>query len=195
VSETPRYTQPVVSFELPDWVARCVGERGPCASDEDRMRLAIALADANARDAGGGPFGAAVFERGAAWPLAVGVNRVVPLANACAHAELIALTAAQARLGSHTLRVPGAPARELFTSCAPCAMCLGAALWSGVSRIVCAASRDQAETIGFDEGPVFDASWAYLADRGVEAVHGLLAAEAGAVLEAYAARGGLVYNG
>jgi tRNA(Arg) A34 adenosine deaminase TadA len=194
MSDTLRHTQPVVSFALPDWVASFVGERGPCASDEDRMRLAIALADANARD-GGGPFGAAVFERGAARPLAVGVNRVVPLANACAHAELIALTSAQARLGSYTLRAPGAPPRELFTSCAPCAMCLGAALWSGVSRIVCGASRAQAEALGFDEGPVFDASWAYLAARGVEGVHGFLAAEAGAVLEAYAARGGPVYNG
>ncbi len=103
----------------------------------------------------GGPFGAAIFARGASRPLAVGVNCVERLRNAVLHAEIVALMLAEARLGSYTLRAPGAPEYELFTSCAPCAMCLGATLWSGVRRIVCAAGREDAMALGFDEGPVF----------------------------------------
>ena len=73
-------------------------------------------------------------------------------------------------------------------------MCLGAALWSGVTRIVCGATREDALALGFDEGPVFDASWRYLEARGIEFAHGVLAREARAVLASYAARGGLIYN-
>lgn len=188
------FAQPPVTLTMPEWAGAFVAAHGACATDEDRMRLAIGLARANVEHASGGPFGAAVFERGARFPIAVGVNRVEPLANACAHAETVALMAAQAKLASYTLRAQDAPPRELFTSCAPCAMCLGAALWSGVTRIVCGASRTQAQALGFDEGPVFDESWRYLAARGIAVVHEFLAAEADAVLRAYAARGGLVYN-
>jgi tRNA(Arg) A34 adenosine deaminase TadA len=194
MSTPAAFHQPPLAISLPDWVPERVRQAPPCANDEDRMRLAIELSRANVEHGTGGPFGAAVFERGGAHPLAIGVNRVEALANACAHAEVIALMAAQARVGSHTLRRSGAPACELFTSCAPCAMCLGAALWSGVTRIVCGATREDALALGFDEGPVFDASWRYLEARGIEVAHGVLAREARAVLASYAARGGLIYN-
>jgi tRNA(Arg) A34 adenosine deaminase TadA len=194
MSDIEPFFQPSLAVTLPDWVQHCVREASPGVTDEARMRLAIELSRLNVVHDTGGPFGAAVFEQGCLRPLAVGVNRVEPLADACAHAELIALMAAQARVGSYTLRQPGAPARELFSSCAPCAMCLGAALWSGVTRIVCGATREDAQTLGFDEGPVFDASWRYLEARGIEVVHGVLAHDARAVLDAYAARGGRIYN-
>jgi hypothetical protein len=54
------------------------------------------------------------------------------------------------------------PAYELATSCDPCAMCLGATLWSGVRHVRCGATRDDAMLLRFDEGPVFASSWAYL---------------------------------
>jgi len=194
MSARPPFRQPPLSMSLPDWVEGRVRDAPPCTSDEARMRLVVDLSRANVEHATGGPFGAAVFEQGCAQPLAVGVNRVEPLANACAHAEVIALMAAQARVGSYSLRRTDAPPCELFTSCAPCAMCLGAALWSGVTRIVCGATREDALALGFDEGPVFDASWRYLEARGVEIAHGVLAREARDVLAAYVARGGLIYN-
>jgi len=194
MNETSRFAQSRISLTLPDWVEDFVRQAGPCVTDADRMRLAIALSRRNVEHGTGGPFGAAVFDHAAAYPLAVGVNRVEPLANACAHAEVIALMAAQSRAGAYTLRQAGAPRRELFTSCAPCAMCLGAALWSGVTRIVCGATREDAMALGFDEGPVFAASWHYLQARGIEVVHGLLAGEARAVLDDYVARGGRIYN-
>jgi len=83
----------------------------------------------------------------------------------------------------------------LVTSCDPCAMCLGAALWSGVGRIVCGADRDDAAVIGFEEGPVFPESWRFLAARGLTVTRGLLRDEARAVLDLYRTAGGTIYNG
>ena len=184
-----------VAVTLPAWVQGVVDAYPACTSDTERMRLAITLARENTVRGSGGPFGAAIFARGAPRPLAVGVNCVERLRNAVLHAEIVALMLAEARLGSYTLRAPGAPEYELFTSCAPCAMCLGATLWSGVRRIVCAAGREDAMALGFDEGPVFPESWRYLEAQGIALEHGLLAAEAGAVMRRYRESNGLVYTG
>jgi tRNA(Arg) A34 adenosine deaminase TadA len=107
---------------------------------------------------------------------------------------MVAFMMAQQRVNSFTLKAPGLPPHELFTSCEPCAMCLGATLWSGVRRIVCGAARDDASRLNFEEGPVFPQSYRYLEERGVAVVRNLLRDEARAVLEEYRARGGKVYN-
>jgi tRNA(Arg) A34 adenosine deaminase TadA len=73
-------------------------------------------------------------------------------------------------------------------------MCLGAALWSGVRGLVCGASKEDATAVGFDEGPVFAESWAYLERRGVRITRGVLRERAVAVLELYRATGGPIYN-
>jgi tRNA(Arg) A34 adenosine deaminase TadA len=184
-----------VAVTLPSWVATSVSYGRECRTDEERMRLVIRLSRENVTHGTGGPFGAAVFERESGRIVAVGVNSVVRLNNATAHAEMLALQLAQRRIVSYTLSADGHPAHELFTSCAPCAMCLGATLWSGVTRLVCGADREDAERIHFDEGPVFAESYTYLRTRGIEIVTGLLRDEARAVLEEYRARGGEVYNG
>jgi tRNA(Arg) A34 adenosine deaminase TadA len=191
--ERPPMLEAVVS--LPAWVAGSVDFTATYATDDERMQLAIRLADENVERGTGGPFGAAVFERGTGRLISVGVNSVVRLNNCTLHAEMVAYQLAQKRIASYTLSADGHPAHELFTSCEPCAMCLGATLWSGVSRVVIAASRDDAIAIGFDEGPVFAESFAYLRERGVEIVEGVLRAEGRAVLERYRAMGGPVYNG
>jgi tRNA(Arg) A34 adenosine deaminase TadA len=72
-------------------------------------------------------------------------------------------------------------------------MCLGAALWSGVRRVVCGATKEDAEAIGFDEGPVSEDSWAHLERRGVEIVRGVLREEAAAVLRRYQELGRPLY--
>lgn len=182
---------------LPSWVAESVDYSRAYTTDEDRMRLAIALSRQNVERGTGGPFGAAVFERESGALVSVGVNSVVRLNNCTLHAEMVAFQLAQKRVASFTLAGDGArrPSHDLFTSCAPCAMCLGAALWSGVSRVVCAAGREDAERIDFDEGPVFAESYAYLEARGVEIVREVLRAEACEVLQLYRERGGQVYNG
>jgi len=180
-------------LSLPGWVVGRIDYDQVYPTDEERMRLAVTLASENVARESGGPFGAAVFERESGRLIAVGVNSVVRLNNSTAHAEMIALQLAERRIASHSLAADGHPAHELFTSCAPCAMCLGAVLWSGVTRLVTAAQREDAERIQFDEGPVFAENYTYLRARGIEIVDGLLRDESRAVLEAYRARGGAIY--
>lgn len=181
-----------VEIEMPGWV-RGVAEPGMVlASADDRMALAVALSRENIRH-GGGPFGAAVFEIGSGRLVAPGMNLVVPNGNCVLHAEVVALMFAQKCRGTYTLAE--GPACELVTSCEPCAMCLGATLWSGVKRLVCGATRDDAVSCGFDEGPVFDASYRYLEDRGIEIARGVARQSAAAVLLDYAGGGGPIYNG
>lgn len=179
---------------LPDWVDDVVDWERAYQSDEARMRLAITLASENVQRGTGGPFGAAIIEEVSGRLVAVGMNRVVPANNSILHAEMIAFMMAQHRVGSYTLGAPGLPAHTLISSCDPCAMCLGATLWSGVRRVVCGATREDAERVRFDEGPVFPESYRYLADKGIATVHGVLREEARAVLERYA-RSGEIYNG
>lgn len=184
-----------VPIDYPSWVDEVVDWSRRHTSDEDRMRLAIAVARRNVVAATGGPFGAAIFERGSGRIVAVGMNSVVRLGNSVLHAETLAFMAAQASLGSYSLASPGAPVHELFTSCEPCAMCLGATLWSGVKRVVCGAARADVEALSFDEGPVFPESYRYLEERGIEFCRGVLRDEAREVLEMYRERGGVIYNG
>ena len=185
----------VVRIDLPPWVGGVVDWSARCASDEQKMRLAITLSRENVVRETGGPFGAAVFERDTGKLVGVGMNSVVRLANCALHGEMVAFMVAQQRIGSFTLAGPLMPAHELVTSCEPCAMCLGAILWSGVKRVVCGAARDDATQLHFEEGPVFPESYRYLEDRGIAIVHGVLRAEARAVLELYRSRSGKIYNG
>lgn len=179
----------------PAWVRSAVEWDRLYATAEDRMRVAIALARENVEQRSGGPFGAAVFEAESGRLVAVGMNRVVPLKNSVLHAEMVALMAAQARVGSHSLGIDELPAHELVTSCDPCAMCLGAILWSGVKRLVTGAHREDATRLNFEEGPVFPESYRYIEARGVAIVRGVLRDQAKDVLQLYRDRGGLVYNG
>ena len=185
---------PDVSITHPDWVRDIANLDHTYADDDARIRLAIRLARENVVRRTGGPFGAAIFEAGTGRLVALGTNRVIPLNNSCAHAEVVAFMTAQAYLGRYSLRGDGLPAHELFTSCEPCAMCLGAALWSGVTRVVFAATRYDAEELDFDEGPVFPESYQYVADRGLIVEGGRARDEAKAVFELYLERGGAIYN-
>lgn len=183
-----------VRIALPDWVDEVVAGRTHHSGIESKMALAVSLAAANVeREVGGGPFGAAVFRSDTGELVSVGVNSVVRLHNALLHAEVVALLLAHDRLGIHSFREPGAPPLELATSCEPCAMCLGATLWSGVSKLICGATKTDAEALGFDEGPVGEASYDHARGRGIEVVRGVLRREAVAVLERYRSLGRPIY--
>jgi tRNA(Arg) A34 adenosine deaminase TadA len=158
------------------------------------MRVAIQVARENVTRGTGGPFGALIVERASGRLVSVGMNSVVRLNNCTLHGEMVAFMMAQQRLRSYTLSAPAMPAHELVTSCEPCAMCLGAALWSGVRRIVLGAAREDASRLKFEEGPVFPQSYAYLEERGIEIKRNVLRAEAREVLELYRARSGPIYN-
>jgi len=197
----PRVTAPEilimlssVAVNLPPWVASVVDWKAPLNNDADRMRLAIRLSRENVERGTGGPFGAIIVEQESGKLVGVGMNSVVRLSNCTLHGEMVAIMMAQAAVKSFTLGAAGMPAHDLVTSCEPCAMCLGAALWSGVKRVVCGAARDDATRLNFEEGPVFPESHKYLEDRGVAIVRNVLRDEARAVLETYRAKGGKIYN-
>ena len=179
----------------PDWLDGRIGSATPLASDDERMRFVIDLAVENVERGSGGPFAAAVFESETGLLLAAAVNSVLRLGNPVMHAEMMAIMLAAARRGSYTLASPGAPACELVSSCEPCAMCLGATLWSGVRQLTYGSPREDALALGFEEGPVFPESYAYLRERGIAVVPGVLRDEARRPLERYRERGGPIYNG
>lgn len=184
----------MIRIDLPAWVSDVAQYGRAYVTAEDRMRLAIELARNNVVRTGGGPFGAAVFEEETGALVGVGVNLVVPLNNSVLHAEVVAFMDAEARVQSYTLAAAGMPAHEIVTTCEPCAMCLGASLWAGVSRIVYGATRDDAAELNFDEGPVFPQSYEYLQERGISIVSEVLRDEARAVFKLYRDRQGPIYN-
>lgn len=97
---------------------------------------------------GGGPFGAViVFPDGSAY---TGVNRVTANNDPTAHAEVQAIRNACAQRGTFSLE-----GGVLYTSCEPCPMCLGAALWSRVDKVVYAADRFDAADAGFDDAAFY----------------------------------------
>jgi tRNA(Arg) A34 adenosine deaminase TadA len=190
VSESPE-----IRITYPDWVGDLVDWDRTYETAEDRVRLAIELSRENVERRTGGPFGAAVFERDGGRLVSVGVNLVVAHRNSTLHAEMVALMMAESRLRSYSLGAEGMPPHEVAASCDPCAMCLGGLLWSGVSRVLCGARREDAHILEFDEGPVFPESYRYLENRGIEIQRGVLREEARAVLQLYRDRGGVIYNG
>lgn len=180
-----------LKLPMPDWWAD-VDLTSPLPTDEQAMAKAIELSRLNVEHGSGGPFGAVVVDAADGRIVAGGVNLVRSLEASCLHAEVVAITRAQQALRSFSL---ADRPRILYTSCAPCAMCLGAVHWSGCARLVCGAARADAEAVGFDEGPVFDDSYAYLERNGIAVVHGVLRDQAAAVLRDYAKRDGAIYNG
>jgi tRNA(Arg) A34 adenosine deaminase TadA len=183
-----------IAIALPSWVPAVLGSARVFRTDEDKMRLAVRLAGENVeRETGGGPFGAAVFHRGSGQLVSVGVNSVIRLGNSVLHAEVVALMLAHRATGFYSFTVPGAPSLELATSCEPCVMCLGAAHWSGVSRLICGATKADAEALGFDEGPVDADAYDHLARRGIAVQREVLREEARAVLRRYQDLGRPIY--
>jgi tRNA(Arg) A34 adenosine deaminase TadA len=107
------------------------------------MREAIAEA-LRSIELGGGPFGAVVVREGEL--IGRGHNRVLLDADPCAHAEILAIRAACRELGSHLLA-----GCEIYTSCEPCPMCLGAIHWARLERVHYACTREDAAAAGFDD--------------------------------------------
>jgi guanine deaminase len=111
------------------------------------MERAIELAAANVR-AGGGPFAALVVKNGV--EIASGVNQVTRANDPTAHAEIVAIREACRALGSFQLA-----GCDVYASCEPCPMCLGALYWARPARIFFAATRDDAAAAGFDDAFIY----------------------------------------
>lgn len=174
---------------LPGWIDDVVASFSPPVTSEQRMELVIGLARENVQR-GGGPFGAAVFAGSRL--VAAGVNRVLESGYSIAHAEILALTLAQQRLGTTAGSLSGPI--SLFTSTEPCCQCFGAIVWSGITELVCGATTADAEAVGFDEGPKPDAWPEVLQGRGIAVQREVQRALSRSVLEEYARRGGIIYG-
>jgi len=180
-------------LDLPEFLARANSRVITLPGVEERMRFVLDLARENIAT-NGGPFAAAVFERESGRLLGAGANRVVASGYSCAHAEMLALTLAQRRLGHYDLGDPRFVDCELLSSAEPCLMCLGALLWSGVRHLGYAARGEDVIALGFDEGPK-PADWVgELRRRGITVSPDLLRDEACAILRDYQAAGGPIYN-
>jgi len=110
---------------------------------EDFMRRAIALSIDSVKH-GGGPFGAVIVRNGEI--LSEASNSVTISNDPTAHAEVNAIRKATAKLGSFSLE-----GCEIYTSCEPCPMCMGAIYWARLSKVYYANNRDDAAAIGFDD--------------------------------------------
>lgn len=113
------------------------------------MRMAIDLALENVRSGGGGPFAAVVVKDGAV--VASGVNRVTSTNDPTAHAEVTAIREACRKLGNFQLI-----GCEIYSTCEPCPMCLGAIYWARPARVYFAATRADAAAAGFDDSLIYD---------------------------------------
>jgi len=187
---------PTLSISLPDWLVEvCAPLAGtPLSSAEARMDFTIGLARRNVEEGTGGPFAAAVFDLSTKCLVAPGVNMVTSRLCSSAHAEIVALSMAQQRLGNYDLGAPGMPRCELVSSTEPCAMCLGAVPWSGVRALTCGARGEDACAIGMDEGSK-PADWVgELERRGIAVTRDICRDDAADVLRAYQASGGIIYN-
>jgi tRNA(Arg) A34 adenosine deaminase TadA len=187
-------TRPLsATIALPEWWDNAVPTEVVAASQEERMAFAIDLADRNIAAGTGGPFGAAIFERDSGRLVAAGVNVVVAASMAIAHAEMVAMALAGVTIGHHDLATRGET--ELVATTEPCAMCLGAVGWSGVTSLICGARDEDARAVGFDEGAKPPEWVADLAAAGISVTRDVMRASAAAVLIRYAESGGVIYNG
>lgn len=149
-------------------------------TDEDFMRRAIALSRQHMRANHGGPFGAVVVKDGRI--IGEGWNQVTSTCDPTAHAEVVAIRAACQHLGSFTLE--GA---DIYTSCEPCPMCLGAIYWARLRRVFYANDQADAAAIGFDDAAFYGEMCVPAGQRRLPMIR-LLGAEARAVFEEWAAK-------
>lgn len=115
---------------------------------EELMRKAIELSIENVAN-GGGPFGAVIAKDGEI--VATGVNRVTSSCDPTAHAEVNAIRAAATKLGTFDLS-----GYEIYTSCEPCPMCLGAIYWARLNKMYYGNNKADAKEIGFDDSFIYD---------------------------------------
>ncbi len=98
----------------------------------------------------GGPFGAVVVKRGKV--IGKGHNRVLASHDSTGHAEIVAIRQAEQALGTHDLT-----GCELYTTCYPCPMCMGAVMWARISKVHYGCTAEEAAAIGFDDKVFYEA--------------------------------------
>ena len=131
---------------------------------EDFMREAIRLSLDNMRSGKGGPFGAVIVKDGQI--IARGFNQVTSSNDPTAHAEVVAIREACKTLGSFQL-----DGCEIYTSCEPCPMCLGAIYWARPDKMYYANTKVDAANIGFDDQFIYEEIELPLSNRKLKCEH------------------------
>jgi guanine deaminase len=116
---------------------------------QEFMKRAGALARENIAKGTGGPFGAVVVKDGKI--IAEGANSVTSQNDPTAHAEVVAIRNACKILGS--FQIDGC---EIYTSCEPCPMCLGAIYWARPEKVYYSSTKEDAKNIGFDDQFIYE---------------------------------------
>ena len=117
--------------------------------DKTHLQRAIELATRGMDSGEGGPFGCVIVKNGTI--IAEGYNRVTSENDPTAHAEIVAIRKACEALGSFQLT-----GCDLYTSCEPCPMCLGAIYWARPDHVYYAATRQDAAEAGFDDDFIYE---------------------------------------
>ena len=118
-----------------------------CKNNKQLMHLAINKSK-HSVESGGGPFGAIIVKNGKV--IAEASNSVTQTNDPTAHAEVNAIRLASAKLNSFDLS-----GCEIYTSCEPCPMCLGAIYWAHIDKIYYANTKLDAKNIGFDDSFIY----------------------------------------
>ena len=130
------------------FLTSCQQKESKSMTSEELMTKAIELAEENVTN-GGGPFGAVIARDGKI--IVTGVNRVTANHDPTAHAEVSAIRAACKELGTFDLS-----GCEIYTSCEPCPMCLGAIYWAHLDKMYYGNDKNDAKRIGFDDSFIYD---------------------------------------
>jgi guanine deaminase len=112
------------------------------------MARAIELSLENVRSGCGGPFGCVIVKEGKV--IAEGVNQVTASNDPTAHAEVLAIRAACQKLGGFELR-----GCDLYSSCEPCPMCMGAIYWARLDKVYYGNLAEDAAKFGFDDSAIY----------------------------------------
>ena len=131
--------------------------------EEKYMQEAIELSEEGMNNNEGGPFGCVIVKDGVI--VGRGNNKVISNNDPTAHAEMVAIREACKNL--KTFQLDGC---ELYTSCEPCPMCLGAIYWARPKIIYYANSRDDAKLAGFDDSMIYQEMNCDLKDRKIPMV-------------------------
>jgi guanine deaminase len=148
------------------------------------MARALALALENVRTLRGGPFAAVVVKDGEI--LAEGVNRVTARHDPTAHAEILAIREACRKLGHFELK-----GCEIYATCEPCPMCLGAIYWARVDKVYFAATAADASKAGFDDSLIYRELRRPAGRRKIPMIH-MMRKEARGVFDAWAKQQGKI---
>lgn len=132
--------------------------------DPSFMQEAIKLARENIKSGKGGPFGAVVVKDGKI--VASAMNEVTSTDDPTAHAEVVAIRRACKTLNTYQLE-----GCEIYSSCEPCPMCLGAIYWARPDRVYYAGTRKDAADSGFDDDFIYQEIEMLPADRKIPFVN------------------------